>query len=121
MLKEASGHVVVGVEQYLVQQDLQPLVQVVALLRRLNGGVEELRKPADERKRVVEFNVFFFYNRSQEALPPHLLKVLEGELVHGIDLGEARDDKVQDGAARGHRSVALPGSVDLHLSGFGLL
>lgn len=32
VLKEASGHVVVGVEQDLVQQDLEALVQHVALL-----------------------------------------------------------------------------------------
>lgn len=53
-------------------------------------------------------------------LAPHLLEVLEGELVHGVDLGKACDDKVQDGAARGHQSVAFSGRVDLQLGGLGL-
>lgn len=57
----------------------------------------------------------------QDAWRPNLLEVLEGELVHGIDLGEACYDKVQDGATRGHRSIALPGRVDLQLGGLGLL
>lgn len=53
VLKEAPGHVVVGVEQYLVQQDLKALVQHVALLRRLDGGVEELKKQKKQMQGVA--------------------------------------------------------------------
>lgn len=43
LLKEAAGHVDVGVEQDLVQQDLKTLFQHAALLGRLDGGVKKLR------------------------------------------------------------------------------
>jgi len=42
LLEEAAGHVDVGVEQDLVQQDLEAVFQHAALLRRLDGAVKEL-------------------------------------------------------------------------------
>lgn len=54
-------------------------------------------------------------------LAPHLLEVLEGELVHRINLRETGNHKVQDRALCGHRSVALTCRVDHKLSGLCLL
>ncbi len=51
----------------------------------------------------------------------HLFEVLEGELVHWIDLRETGDDKVQDWASGGHGSVALSCSVYHQLGGLCLL
>ncbi|KAG5267602.1 hypothetical protein AALO_G00223570 [Alosa alosa] len=51
----------------------------------------------------------------------HLFEVLEGELVHGVDLGQAGDDEVHDGAARSHRTVLLTCRVDHLLGGLRLL
>lgn len=51
----------------------------------------------------------------------HLFEVLEGELVHMVDLRQTGDDKVQDRASGSHGSVALPGRVDHQLSSLCLL
>ena len=55
------------------------------------------------------------------SLVTHLFEVLEGELVHWIDLRETGDDKVQDWASGGHGSVTLPCRVDHQLGGLCLL
>lgn len=42
LLEQASGDVGVGAEQGSIQKDLQPRAQLVVLLRRLHGVVEQL-------------------------------------------------------------------------------
>lgn len=60
-------------------------------------------------------------NKKQKGVLSHLFEVLEGELVHRINLRETGDDKVQDRASSGHGSVALPCRVDHQLSSLRLL
>lgn len=54
LLKEAARHVDVGIEQDLVQQDLETLFQHAALLGRLDGGVKKLRLERETNKRDIQ-------------------------------------------------------------------
>lgn len=54
LLKEAARHVDVGVEQDLVQQDLETLFQHAALLGRFDGGVEKLNVERDQNNDATE-------------------------------------------------------------------
>ena len=89
--KQSPGNVTVYVRRRSLQQRFETNVEVIVLLARRDRCVEQL------------------------------LEVLQGELVHRVDLGHVGDDEVHDGAARGDDTVLLAGGADLLLRRLRLL
>mmetsp|Transcript_18565 Transcript_18565/g.38843 ORF Transcript_18565/g.38843 Transcript_18565/m.38843 type:complete len:378 (-) Transcript_18565:1288-2421(-) len=89
VLKQASANVLKDAVQDLVAQVGHADVDVITLGRFVHACLEK----------------------------PH--EVEQAELVHGIDVGQIRNDKVEDASTCCHLCVLLTGSINLHRGFFG--
>ena len=84
-----------------------------------HGDVHEVRCVAHDVLKALTESLAGL--RVVDALAEQLHEKVERVLVHGADVREVRDDKVEDGAADGGWSVLLAGLVDGRLRLLSLL